>query len=434
MSDTNLTQLIINHLTRDELHNADFTDHGNELFVQKDHAGVSIGGVGVDALDTTNITNCITNIPQDILVEINDSNGLTLKSGSKLYQPNGSGIFTPVAISGDKSRNDLSVFGSGTYLVFRSTGQFIPGGGLIVFAVNTCVSGSTDPISGSNHLWYDTTNNVIKTYESGTYKYTDLSLPIAVITITNGIGVTSIDQVFNGFGYIGSHNFRLPGLSGLAPNGRNSDGTFKNTKWTLTTVRTEQAASGTGNYMLIGGDTGLRNQNSVAYFEQPTKPNVTNQYSAWYDTENNYIYYTNDTGATWVQVMTTVLGIERVTSGKVDSLYTKQVFQAVDYSDTGYMAHQAMPSGRYINLTASAHGGVLTAPADGWFVIRGYAGSGAYVYLSNTTNGLGQTAPTGNSSSLSYCSLPVKKGDNVTVGYYGGALTMCRFVYANGAQ
>jgi hypothetical protein len=76
----------------------------------------------------------------------------------------------------------------------------------------------------------------------------------------------------------------------------------------------------------------------------------------------------------------------------------------------------------------------LTAPADGWFVVRGWADEGAYVWLQNGTNGLGQTAPTGNQYSLSYCSLPVKKGDVIQVGYYGGTLTMCRFVYANGAQ
>lgn len=97
-------------------------------------------------------------------------------------------------------------------------------------------------------------------------------------------------------------------------------------------------------------------------------------------------------------------------------------------------ADMAMPSNRYVNLTAPTHGNSMTAPADGWFVIRGYAGSGAYVWLRNETNGLGQTAPQGSSSSVSYCSLPVKKGDIIQVGYYAGSLTMCRFVYAEGAQ
>ena len=40
-------------------------------------------------------TNCLTEIPQDITLELNNGT-LTLKAGSKVYVPNGSGVFDVV--------------------------------------------------------------------------------------------------------------------------------------------------------------------------------------------------------------------------------------------------------------------------------------------------------------------------------------------------
>ena len=41
-----------------------------------------------NAVDYSNVTNCITKIPQDIKLELNNGT-LTLKAGSKVYVPNG---------------------------------------------------------------------------------------------------------------------------------------------------------------------------------------------------------------------------------------------------------------------------------------------------------------------------------------------------------
>ena len=51
-------------------------------------------------LNESILTNCLTEIPQDTKLEL--SNGtLTLKAGSKVYVPNGVGVFNPVTINRD---------------------------------------------------------------------------------------------------------------------------------------------------------------------------------------------------------------------------------------------------------------------------------------------------------------------------------------------
>jgi hypothetical protein len=61
--------------------------------------------------------------------------------------------------------------------------------------------------------------------------YVEVCCPLAIVTLTNGAW-ESIDQAFNGAGYIGHHAFVLPGLSFLRAEGKNIDGTLASTKYT----------------------------------------------------------------------------------------------------------------------------------------------------------------------------------------------------------
>lgn len=106
--------------------------------------------------------------------------------------------------------------------------------------------GTTDSLGTTNyHFWYDTGNNIIKYYETDGYIY-NLSFPVCFCTSDSSSQVTSIDQVFNGFGYIGSTVFLLPGVKDLNFNGRNEDGSCKNRLYTETSVKTFQTNSGWG--------------------------------------------------------------------------------------------------------------------------------------------------------------------------------------------
>ena len=103
-----------------------------------------------------------------------------------------------------------------------------------------------------------------------------------------------------------------------------------------------------------------------------------------------------------------------------------------------FMAHQAMPSDRYIDLSLQASGATYVAPADGWFNVQ---------KLANSTNQFLTLSVNRDSDSclnyqICWCPLannntalmaPVKKGDIVTIGYTaGGAVQSFKFIYAEG--
>ena len=183
-----------------------------------------------DLSNSTAITNCITAIPQDIKLEL--SNGtLTLKAGSKVYVPNGVGVFKEILINSDISLTDATNYNN--LFVFYIDGR-------LERILYTQVFSGTDAPSGTNFLyWYDTKNNLIKRTTDGGSNWTsgNISFPLGLFS-TNGTGFSSIDQVFNGFGYIGRTIFSLPGVEGLIPSGRNTDGSLNSIKFTTTSVLT----------------------------------------------------------------------------------------------------------------------------------------------------------------------------------------------------
>ena len=182
-----------------------------------------------NALNRTQITNCITEIPQDIKLELNDGT-LTLKAGSKVYVPNGAGVFDEIVISND-IQHTSTVSGTAEQLLFyRKTSNSIN----CHWNISDCFSGTTTP-SQSTYIFYNTSSNIIRYCVNSTVYNEEVSLPIAKIKMTDGV-FTSIDQVFNGFGYIGSLTYALPKVKGLIPNGRNADGTMNNLEYTTPSV------------------------------------------------------------------------------------------------------------------------------------------------------------------------------------------------------
>lgn len=97
-------------------------------------------------------------------------------------------------------------------------------------------------------------------------------------------------------------------------------------------------------------------------------------------------------------------------------------------SETNY---SCVPNGTYTSFTVQSHAGSYTAPSDGYFVCFGYAASGSSVWIHNTTNGMGQSAPAGSPDTIVWCSLICKKDDIVNIGYYGGVLDWVRFYPIN---
>ena len=195
-------------------------------------------------------TNRILEIPQDIKLELNNGT-LTLKAGSKVYVPNGfeadgtTPKFDAVVISSDLT-NTVTINNSFTLTVY--------GNKLAPFLLSQCFSGENAPVSPSTGtLWYDTVNNKIKVYSNSIWYERNDCLPIAILTSNNN-SYTSIDQVFNGLGYIGSTVFALPGFKVQIPNGRNTDGTCKSVYGTIRTVQQASLNSGNGDFSIRIGD------------------------------------------------------------------------------------------------------------------------------------------------------------------------------------
>lgn len=189
-------------------------------------------------------TNRILEIPQDIKLELNNGT-LTLKAGSKVYVPNGPDVFDAHTTSADKTySNWTTVTGKGLLVLSGNSYAFVP-------YPYPAISGTTSPTTG---LFYNTTDNKIQYYQEGSI-ITDggISLPIAIVSFASGVP-TSIDQIFNGFGYIGSTVFALPGVKVQIPNGRNADGTCRSIIATVdsakTTTRTDSVTTSIHWYLL----------------------------------------------------------------------------------------------------------------------------------------------------------------------------------------
>lgn len=350
------------------------------------------------------MANCITYIPQDINLTL-ASGAITLKAGSKVYIPNGSGTFDTLIIDSDKTNSDTTKNGK-MFLCVNQSGTLTWG----PVADSTSGAGAT-PQAGMAFA-YDTTANTIKRYGDATTLY---SFPIAICTLVAGTGITSIDQVFNGIGYIGSNAFVLPGLKGLIPNGRNTDGTLKNTEFTVSALKTT-TLSGTGIQSIRLSASTLTSAVFV------------------YDEVTNYNYLGTIDEANKRTDM--IAGTVTTSSGAITSMKPKTSFHAVDYSNSDYIANCAMPSkNRYIDLTLGASGAAYTAPADGYIKItKNATAAGQYLDIYTTDMGVGTSVIAAGAQALrGFC--PVAKGDRVTVSYTAaGATGTFRFVYANGAK
>ena len=247
-------------------------------------------------LNESILTNCITKIPQDIKLELVDGT-LTLKAGSKAYRGDG----TVINITSDK----MTTGGAASNKKF-----FFVGGDQNIYLTSNVYSGGTAP-SGSllfGDMWYDTTNKIVKRYNGSSWEGS-YSLPICVCT-TSGSGVTSIDQVFNGFGYIGSTIFALPGVEGLIPNGRNTDGSLNNTKF-----KTSRVLSQT-NESTYKGNLAITSTSFVA-----------SSYTE-YNEDKNFNKTSSGENYPWCFCG----GVVRE-SGRITSFNPKPCFHAVDYYD-----------------------------------------------------------------------------------------------------
>lgn len=250
------------------------------------------------------------------------SKTLTLKAGSKVYVPNGVDKFDELVIAKDLT---YSVGYNDTRPLMVNEG----GTGINGYTVAQTFSGATAPSGSTYMFWYDTTNNVIKeTHDSGaTWNSTKYSLPICVVKGGSGF-VESINQIFNGFGYIGSHWFALPRIKALLIDEINPNGTYKSVEFEVPRVLTHSLSSSFTRTLFINNKNGASLDAGLYYYEQTYAPNIkSNDWERWYNPNENKMYYHQSGGTSWVETEENwvAVGTGISSNGKITSLTPRAV-------------------------------------------------------------------------------------------------------------
>ena len=402
-------------------------------------------------LKTNQITNCLTEVPQRIKVELNDST-FTLKAGSVVIVPYGTSA--PTMEIGDTLNGgeivDMSWDGSKLFYYVRygevtitNTGSgyqaFLNMSSTGVFS-SCCVihaySGNSAPSGNNNMLWYDTTTNIVKrTSNSGTTWTNYYSLPFVVVTYGDHV-VTSIDQVFNGFGFIGTMGWCDKGIKGLIANGRNVDGTLNNNEFIVDNIITYDFNVGSRYYLFERNQYILQARYAFVYIqnEQPNEEDFdASGTNAWFCPRDNYwrIYNNNTWEIRNVIPFTHVVAADSPPYVVNDGQFTTKQPLTIINEPTYYM-NLSMPSARKINISKGNSGSIYTAPATGWFLFHQNTSGGKYCQFVNNNSGWVAFANSSNNYGQAII-CPAQKGETVTLTYNtDGSLLNFIFIYAEG--
>ena len=264
-----------------------------------------------------NITNCLLEVPQDIKLELVDG-AAVLKAGSKVYIPNGDTteeqeIYTDI-INSTVGEGDvlLAVNKDGNLVAMKGQGYTVserPESPIVLL------------------LYHNTTTNRIEVNDGSTW-YSGCSYPIAIATRTN-TGFSRIKQVFNGFGYIGSTVFALPGVKGLIPDGRNEDGSLRNIEFATSKVSTHNISAGDKSVSVFFNSTGAI-ADGFNLIISDTPPSAA--YRLYYKEKENELWNTNNNEPKRAYAVVFGEVTMTYTSG-ITSFTPKKPFRAVDYND-----------------------------------------------------------------------------------------------------
>ena len=285
---------------------------GNDLTNETYWKEVKLGGgSGLE----NKITNCLLEVPQRIKLELNDGT-LTLKAGSQVIVPNGfEADGTTPKFDYITIESDAISLQWGTATNTNISEMYNPAANEIT-PWEHLYSGSTAPTTQTFCIWYDTTNNLVKwTTNGGTSWGSGMALPLSLSNYSSGF-ITSINQVFNGMGYIGSTIWVDKGVKGLIPNGRNEDGSLKNIEFTINKFVSNTLTYGAQDYYLSLNEYGI--------------PLFIGKSVTKYDSDKNVIIDTYaNTDRLWCFAGECTADV----NNKITSFSIKLPFRAVDYND-----------------------------------------------------------------------------------------------------
>lgn len=383
-------------------------------------------------------TNRILEIPQDIKLELNNGT-LTLKAGSKVYVPNefeADGITPKFDVITVENDIEVPSDNSTTFIYYiRGSANFD----------NNIDSGTTFPSNPTEtQKFYKIDENCIYRFDGTNWNKHYYSLPLGFCKKAPGSNnIVSIEQVFNGFGYIGKTIFLLPGVKFQTSQGKNIDGSIKTAIYTRKTVSISSLTNHTGHYYLMANDSVgspffiPKSQRFIQSYAPDTSNLVGINY--WYNASEERWYVLN-ADKTW-RYMPGVMDIFGEASATDGLLYDFKGYPLnnINTYQRTELAGMCMPSNKSIDLTLGASGTLYTAPANGWFSLDTWTTSTATAYyqLHNRTSALSLLAvPDQGHVYQQKGFIPCKAGDIVVFIYANidTTKTSWRFIYAQGEQ
>ena len=373
------------------------------------------------------ITNCITEIPQDIKLELNDG---------QLYMKGKAYCLDSTPISFEQNYSFSSITGPDSYYITIGSTAWSPNkisGDRFSISSRNIFTSETQPTTllVDNNLWYKpSTKETFTTNNMGvTWIKTNTSLPICVVKVENG-KVISIEHIFNGFGFVDTGVFVLPGVVTLGPKGFNDDGTLKNEISTTKEVYMDSSGITTVNYNYVLFKNAMYGR--LNYIEVNNRDDLDSIAKAafyYIRNENKMISWAGTSSTVKYEEPYTYIGTtERNSNGKIVNFNFKQSFQVLDYNNTSYIAHQSFPSNKSINLTLGISGANYVAPADGYFEFRKGASDGQYIKMTSTLESC-----INSSGYIISVFCPARKNDTMKLSYTASGTTyVFRFIYAEG--
>ena len=299
-------------------------------------------------VNKTQLPPGVLEVPQNIKYTLNNGT-FTLKAGSILTVPYGttdqsatypvgatflnnnfkvadtsfySGKFFVMAeVQADISLSSANVSDIDTFLIVN-----LPGNSLAFYQQPRCKSGTTQPTDAD--LWYNTsTNRFLNIQDTATQ--INYSFPIVAIRRDSGT-VDSVLRVFNGFGYFGKAIWINKGVTMLCPNGKNSDGTNNNMVRTSDEVFSLEVSSTDGKFLLMKGPSNDAIRFSIQHCISQSQPQLSSATATWYNPALNYMFTTNNTGASWGMSPLAPVGVLRLEDSVLRALDDATGFVAAD--------------------------------------------------------------------------------------------------------
>ena len=388
------------------------------------------------------VTNCIIEIPQDIKLELNNGT-ITLKAGSKVYNADES-IYD---IDSDYSVTPKWGVASGistNLMVFPViTNNKITG--LDATNQSLVFSGDTAPtFSGNYAYWLDTANNKVKyTNDAGTSWLENRALPLCLVSTLDN-SVSSIDVVFNGVGFMSNQIYITPDIKSLVCAGKNSNGSLNTVliESSRLQIYNEPDTNNEKIMVLYQNEEDSQNVFRVGnfWFEQNTKPSfIENSNQFWYNPDTNKVFYYRNSSTNYYQNCA-LIGKYSVIDGKIQNFNLFNTIDILKRTDKSWVAQQAMPSSKYVDLELGVSGTTYTALANGYIqFVKQATASGQYMVAYD--NDLPSTSVDENTIAIKWSTsgvndvlyFPVRKGQKFTIGYtFDGPTVAFRIIFAQG--